>query len=120
VKSFGGNSETLSIFTRLPQDLLHLHNQVDLTASSLADMCVIQTRHDQQKKKVERRDLLDLAPAAIVKFNAKGRDATKLNKNEIVALLLNCYCVDTVVALKKKKKASSLRSYRTRSARTEH
>jgi hypothetical protein len=80
-----------------------LHNQVDLTAS-LADICVIQTRHDKQKKKAERREVLDLPPAAIVKFNAKGRDATKLNKNEIVAMLLNCYCVDKVAAWKKEKK----------------
>jgi hypothetical protein len=40
--------------------------------------------------------LLVLVPAAIAKF--------KLKKNETVALLLSCYCVYTVAALKKEKK----------------
>jgi hypothetical protein len=64
----------------------------------------IQADDDQQKKNTERRDLLVLVPAAIAKFNEKGRDATKLKKNETVALLLSCYCVDTVAALKKDEK----------------
>jgi hypothetical protein len=49
--------------------------------------------------------LLVLDSAAIAKFNEKGRDATKLKKDETVALLLlSCYCVHTVEALKKEKK----------------
>jgi hypothetical protein len=48
--------------------------------------------------------LVVLVPAAIAKFNEKGRDATKLKKNETVALLLSCYFVYTVAALKKEKK----------------
>jgi hypothetical protein len=50
--------------------------------------------------------VLVLVPAAIVKFNKKCRDATKLTKNETVALLLRCYCVDTVTVWKKEKKPS--------------
>jgi hypothetical protein len=49
-------------------------------------------------------------PAAIAKFNEKGRDATKLKKNDTVALLLSCYCVHTVAALKKEKKLFSTRT----------
>jgi hypothetical protein len=65
---------------------------------------VIQADDDQQSETTERRDLLLLVPAAIAKFNEKGRDATKLKKSETVALLLTCYCVYTVAALKKEKK----------------
>jgi hypothetical protein len=45
----------------------------------------IQADDAQQKKNTERRDLLVLVPATIAKFNEKGRDATKLKKNETVA-----------------------------------
>jgi hypothetical protein len=33
------------------------------------------------------------------------KDGNFLTKNEIVALLLSCYCVDTVAVLKKEKKS---------------
>jgi hypothetical protein len=45
--------------------------------------------------------LLVLVPAAIAKFNKKGRDVTKLKKDETVASLLCCYYVHTVAALRK-------------------
>jgi hypothetical protein len=48
--------------------------------------------------------VLVLVPAAIVKFNENCRDATKLTKNEAIALLLRCYSVDTVTLLTKEKK----------------
>jgi hypothetical protein len=64
-----------------PERLERMRNQVDLTAS-FADIHNVQARDDQQKKKAEQRGLLDLVRAAIVKFNAKGRDATKLNSQQ--------------------------------------
>jgi hypothetical protein len=57
-----------------PKRLSRLQNQLDL-AASLADISRIQEVIDQQKKKTERHDLLVLVPAAIAKFNKKGRDA---------------------------------------------
>jgi hypothetical protein len=46
----------------------------------------IQADGDQQNN-TERHDLLVLVPAAIAKFNEKGRDANKMRKNETISLL---------------------------------
>jgi hypothetical protein len=59
------------------------------TAASLTDTSVIQPADDQLQK-AERHDLLVLVPAATVKFNEKGRDATKLMKDETVAMRMSC------------------------------
>jgi hypothetical protein len=73
-------------------------------AVSGGSICSIQADDDQQKKNTEGCDLLVLVPVAIAKFNEKGRDTTKLKKNEIFALLLSCYCVHTVAVLEKERK----------------
>jgi hypothetical protein len=55
----------------------------------------------EARRDAQLKALLLVVPAAIVNFNDKGRDATKLMKNEMVALLLSCYGVDTAAALRR-------------------
>ena len=80
-----------------------LQNAAEL-AASMAEIAVVQATAEKNKKTTERHDLLKLVPDAIVKFNEKGRDVSKLTKNEITALLMGCYGIDVGAAGKKEKK----------------
>ena len=80
-----------------------LGNAAELSASLIV-ISRIHAAEEQKTRNNERTDLIKMVPATISKLNNKGQEVTKMSEQEISALLLSHYCIDTVASLKKKKK----------------